>query len=325
MKKIFKIALMSVTAMALLVGCGSKDANSNSGASGDANVSTQPTADVNSDTITVKHSKGETIVPIGAKKAVVFDMSILDTIDTLNIEVELAVPTGSVPAYLSKYETAVNAGGIKEPDMEAIYTFKPDVIFISGRQSDYYEELNKIAPTVYVDLESATYLEDVKRNVSYVAQIFGKVTEAEAKLVELEEKIASVSELASNKEEKALIILTNNGSLSAYGKGSRFGLIHDTLNVKTADDTIEASTHGQEASYEYIAEVNPDILYVVDRTSVAGGTVDSQETLNNDLVNSTNAAKNEKIVFLDPECWYLSGGGLTSVNVMVDEIKASLE
>ena len=40
-------------------------------------------------------------------------------------------------------------------------------------------------------------------------------------------------------------MLVNEGQLSAYGKGSRFGLIHDTFGFKAADDKIEASTHGQ--------------------------------------------------------------------------------
>ena len=49
-------------------------------------------------------------------------------------------------------------------------------------------------------------------------------------------------------------MLVNEGQLSAYGKGSRFGLIHDTFGFKAADDKIEASTHGQSVSYEYVLE-----------------------------------------------------------------------
>ncbi len=52
----------------------------------------------------------------------------------------------------------------------------------------------------------------------------------------------------------ALVVLVNEGQLSAYGKGSRFGLIHDTFGFKAADDKIEASTHGQSVSYEYVLE-----------------------------------------------------------------------
>ena len=58
----------------------------------------------------------------------------------------------------------------------------------------------------------------------------------------------------------ALVVLVNEGQLSAYGKGSRFGLIHDTFGFKAADDKIEASTHGQSVSYEYVLEKSWDSL-----------------------------------------------------------------
>ncbi|MFS8631037.1 MAG: hypothetical protein LOD92_07775, partial [Bacillales bacterium] len=37
------------------------------------------------------------------------------------------------------------------------------------------------------------------------------------------------------------------------------------------------------------------------------------------------AAQNDDIYYLDPEVWYLSGGGVISMNKMLDEIEASLE
>ena len=32
----------------------------------------------------------------------------------------------------------------------------------------------------------------------------------------------------------------------------------------------------------------------------------------NEIVSATNAVKNGKVFYLDPEIWYLSGGGLQS-------------
>jgi iron complex transport system substrate-binding protein len=43
------------------------------------------------------------------------------------------------------------------------------------------------------------------------------------------------------------------------------------------------------------------------------------------LVEKTNAYKNEQIVYLHPEVWYLSGGGLVSVAKMVEEISSVIE
>lgn len=340
MKKLL-FGLICASFLVLAVGCGTKKdagtgANTNGGSvetgsnnngnetnenSQEENQSGNETADAKE--LTMKHSKGETTVKLNPSKVVVFDMGILDIMDALGVETELAAPVSSVPEYLSKYANVANAGNIKEPDLEAIFSFEPDVIFISGRQADFYDELNKIAPTVYVDLEATNYIEDLKNNVNNIGTLFGKSTEAEEKLQELENRISEVNVVINKSKEKGLIVLVNDGNISAYGSGSRFGIIHDVLGVKPADANIEVSTHGQSASYEYISDVNPDILFVVDRTAVVGGTTSVVETLNNELVNGTNAAKNNKIISLDPEAWYLAGGGLTSVLLMVNEVGAA--
>lgn len=329
MRKIISTVLCATLAVSMLAGCG------NTAKSTTEAVATETTEAVSSATekandatsvedkaedVTITHSKGETTVKANPQKVVVFDLGILDIMDALGVKAELAVPTESLTSYLSEYESATNAGGIKQPDVEGIYNFKPDVIFISGRQSDYYDELNKIAPTVYVDQNSETYMEDFENNVRTIAKIFGKQSLAEEKLAEIEQLVAEGQKKAAESKENALVILTNDGSMSAYGKGSRFGIVHDVLGVTPADDTIEVSTHGQEASYEYISKVNPDVLFVIDRTAVVGGDTKASDTLNNDLVKSTKAGKNNKIIYLDAETWYLGGAGLTSVKTMIEEI-----
>ncbi len=327
MRKLTLLSLCTITAIGLLAGCSSSSNNTQSSTPQTSLESTteENSTNASSEGVTITHSKGTTTVPFNPQKVVVFDMGVLDTLNTLGVDAEFAVPTASLPDSLKEYESATNAGGIKEPDMEGIFEFEPDVIFISGRQSDFYDELNKIAPTVYVDLNAATYMEDFTKNATYLAEIFGKTEELTTHLDEINGLIKEGQALADATDKKGLIILTNDGSMSAYGKGSRFGIIHDVLNVKVADENIEVSTHGQEASYEYIAQVNPDILFVVDRATVTGGTTLAETTLNNDLVNGTNAAKDGKIIYLDAESWYLSGGGIAAVKTMVSEVVNALK
>lgn len=90
------------------------------------------------------------------------------------------------------------------------------------------------------------------------------------------------------------------------------------------DEDLDVSTHGQNVSYEYIAENNPDYLFVVDRDAVVNGEAAAKQTIENDLVKETTAFKEDQIVYLDPDIWYLSGGGLTSVQMMVDEIDSAV-
>ncbi|PJO41611.1 siderophore ABC transporter substrate-binding protein [Lysinibacillus xylanilyticus] len=257
------------------------------------------------------------------EKVVVFDYGFLDTLDALDVKVA-GVPQKSVPKYLSKYsgKDYVNVGALKEPDFEAISSMNPDVIFISGRQAAAYDELSKIAPTVFVGVDNTNFVESFKETTELAGKIFGKEKEAADAFAAYEAKVEEVKAKTTSAKEKALIVLGSEGSLSAYGPGSRFGVIHDVYGVKPADDKIEVSTHGANASFEYVRDTNPDILFVVDRDAAVTpeGESGTKAAIENEIVGATNAAKNGKIVYLDPQVWYLSGGGLTSETQKVEDV-----
>ena len=278
-------------------------------------------------TITIEHELGETEVSKNPKNVVVFDFGILDTLDKLGIEVAGVAQSGVIPSYLDKYtsDDYANIGSLKEPDFDKISEIDPDVILISARQTEVYEELSKIAPTIYLGVDTTRYMESFKENMQVVGEIFDKEDEINNEIAAIEEKIQSVAEKAKALEEKALIILSNDDKVSAYGPNSRFGLIHDVFGVQPVDEDIEASTHGMNISFEYIVEKDPELLYVVDRSAVVDGESSAKQVVENKLVKKTKAYKNDRIVYLDPEIWYLSGGGLVSVEKMVSEIESSIK
>ena len=51
-------------------------------------------------------------------------------------------------------------------------------------------------------------------------------------LPHMKQKVEEVKAKATATEEKALIVLGSEGSLSVFGPGSRFGVIHDVYGVK---------------------------------------------------------------------------------------------
>ena len=51
----------------------------------------------------------------------------------------------------------------------------------------------------------------------------------------------------------------------------------------------------------------------------------NKKEIENALIQRTNAYKNGKIIYLNPQVWYVSGGGLTSTQMMVDEVKNALK
>lgn len=285
-------------------------------------VSTQTSNTTEQTTVSIKDSNGDRVeVQKNPQKVVVFDNGSLDTLDALGVgDRVIGAATKNLPSYLDKYKDVESAGGIKEPDLEKINQLQPDLIIISGRQSDYKEELAKIAPTLYLAVDTKEPWESVQQNVNALAEIFGKEDKAKEELATLTKEIEETKEKASKLEQTALVTLVNEGQLSAYGSGSRFGLVHDVFGFKQADDQIEASTHGQSVSYEYILEKNPGILFVVDRTKAIGGDDSKDNVSANELVEQTDAGKNNQVISLQPDVWYLSGGGLESMKLMIEDV-----
>ncbi len=308
-------AILVVMMFAVLAACGAEEEATDS--------QTADAQTTEAETITVTHELGETEVPKNPEKVVVFDFGILDTLDQLGVESVAGVAQGNIPTYLEQYEDTEkyeNIGTLKEADFEAIHAMDPDLIIISGRQAEMYNEFSDIAPTIHLGVDTTEYMNSFTTNMETVGEIFGKEAEVEKELATINEQIEGIKEKTASSEEKGLIVLANEGKVSAYGAASRFGIIHDVFGVKQADEGIEASTHGQSITYEYILDTNPDMMFVVDRNAAVGNDASAKDSLENELVQKTNAYQSDKIIYLDPDYWYLSGGGLQSVSEMVNAI-----
>lgn len=325
------VCTVLATMMLAATGCSNTSAPTNTETSAQATTQTTETTEASkTTTVVVEHSLGTTEVPKNPEKVVVLDWGALDVMDSLDLGAAVvALPlSGSTPDYLSTYQDETkytNVGSLKEVDLEAIHALEPDMIISGGRLADFYEELNEIAPTVLLNVDTADYFNSFKTSMNYYGEIFGKEEEVATKVAELETQMTTIKEKAAEKNAKALITLANGDSFSVYGKGSRFGIIHNEFGIAPVDETIEASTHGQKASFEYIAEQNPELLFVVDRSAATGGDGSAPALFDNELIHGTDAYKNDRIVYLNPTVWYTAGGGFTSTQIMIDEVSSALD
>lgn len=273
--------------------------------------------------ITVTHAQGETVLPGTPVNVATFDFATIDTLDALGVEIK-GVPASNLPEYLAKYaaDSYAKIGTIFEPDYEAVNALAPDLIIVAGRSSAALPELAKIAPTIDLSNDWASFEASIKDNSRKLGEIFGKEAEVEALIATLDEKIAAVKADAAD-AGTGLIVLTSGAEVTAYGTGSRFGWIHDTLGVTPAIADVEAATHGDAISFEFILETNPDWLFVIDRDAATGEGA-AAAILDNELVAQTNAWKNGNVVYIDPVRSYIVNGGLPAFTALVDQVGAAL-
>ena len=273
----------------------------------------------------ITHKYGTTKIEGIPKKVVVLDYGTLDALDALDVEVAGLPKSGKIPSYLDKFndDSYGNTGSVKEPDLEAIHALEPDVIFMAGRMADYYDELSDIAPTVFIESDGANYMKTLSESMNVYVEIFDKKEKADELVKEVTVKAEEIKAKTENLNASAVMV--NGRSLSAFGAKSRYGLLFNELGFKEADSNLGESTHGQEISFEYLIEKNPEYIFVVDRNAIAGSSeITAKDVVENELVKQTDAYKNGRIVYLNPITWYTVSGGYTSTLNMIEEVNKAI-
>jgi len=275
--------------------------------------------------LTITHAQGETKVAANPQSVLVFDYAALDTLDALGIKVT-GVPGSNLPPFLSQYQSDdyLKIGSLFEPDYEAVAAANADLAIVAGRSSSAYEQLSAILPTVDLSNGWDDFTGAVKTNSKIMGEIFGKQAEIDTMIADFDNSVADFKAEAP-KLGTALVVLTNGGKVTAYGPGSRFGLVFDTLGLAPAVADVEAATHGEAISFEFILEANPDWLIVIDRDAATGtASGAAEQVLDNELIHQTKAWQNKQIVYVDPVRWYIVNGGLRNMHIMVDELKSAM-
>lgn len=278
--------------------------------------------------ITVDSVIGKQTIPQDAKRIVVLDFGVADTLRELNAEDRIVgIPKSSaLPAYLESFKADKfeNVGSLPEPAFEKINELNPDLIIASGRQQKMLDRFKEIAPVLYYQNDYNNYYPSLVNNLEILGKIVNKEEVAKQKIAELDKKVDELNKFTKGKN--ALLILVNENRISAYGDTSRYSLVYQKFGFTPADKNIKSSTHGMSVGFEYIVEKNPDYLLVVDRTAAITDKKDNAKiVLNNDLIKKTKAYQQNHIIYLDAANWYLAFGGLKATENMISELEQAIQ
>ena len=279
-------------------------------------------------TVAVTDANGEKVeLSKNPEKIVVFDYGVADILKNLGVDIVGLPKSRTLPEVLSVYadDKYANVGDLKEPDFEAIEALNPDLIIIGGRQADQIDSFKEIAPTVYLAVDGENYMDSFSAVVTDLGNLFDKQEEAKSALSKIETKVADLNKVVSEKGLSASVVMANEGGISLFSQASRYGIIYSDLGFKQLDKNIEESTHGQQITFEYFLENNSDYVFVVDRGAVTGKGEAAQTLFDNEIMNKTDVAKNDNIVYLDSADWYTMTGGIESTNIMIDEIADAIK
>lgn len=273
--------------------------------------------------ITIETPRGKFSIAAVPEKFIVMDVSAIDTLDALGLK-----PSGIVSNIFVDYLGDIQAtskiiGTLHEPDFEAIFEMKPDLVIVGGRSSRKYDAMTKIAPTIDMTIWGEDIVGQAKQRLEAYGQLFAKQQEAAKIAAQFDAKIEETRKAAIGKGN-ALILLTNGPKISVYGSKGRFGWLHHTLNIPEAASNVEDTTHGEAVSFEFIRDTDPDWLIVIDRIAAIGQNgAAARETLDNVLIHDMKVWKTNQIIYINAANIYIAGGGIQSMSKIMDEIIAA--
>lgn len=273
----------------------------------------------------------ELTVPYDPQRVAVLDMASLDILDALDLGDRVVGSADTSLDYLHSYvtdEAVANLGTIKEADLEAVMACEPDVIFIGGRLASSYDALSEIAPVVYLSTDTELgVVESVRKNTETIASIFGRQEQAGQLMTGFDARIEALRAFAEGKT--AIVGMVTSGSYNVLGNDGRCSIIGREIGFENVgvDAAIDTSTHGNEASFEFLVEKEPQYIFVMDRDAAIGtdGAKLAQEIMDNELVNKTQAAQNGHVIHLaSPAVWYTAEGGVTALDRMLSDLETGL-
>lgn len=274
--------------------------------------------------VSVPTVRGEVTISQTPTNIAVFEAAAIDTLNQLGVKIAGSPDVSKTLPYLkAATENAVNIGTFFEPNFEALSALKPDLIIAGNRTAKKVDELKNIAPTI--DMTAPADVNTIQaglNNIEIYGKLFNKEAEAAKLKAELENLLAETKAAVKGKGN-GLIVLINGGKMSAFGDVGRLGWVHSALEIPLAKTDVNAkgSNHGTPVSFEYLQKVNPDWLFVLDRTAAIGEEgKTAQEVLDNALVHQTKAWKNGHIIYLSSSA-YLAAGSVEQMRLDLNNIK----
>lgn len=337
MKKLIFFALAGVMSLGLAA-CSGESGKTTSGDSippASSQTASGPQNKERPESVTIASLNGgkeetELEVPYDPQRIAILDMASLDILASLGVGDRVIGTADTSLEYLQNYinDDISSLGTIKEADLEAVMACEPDVIFIGGRLASSYDALSEIAPVVYLATDTELgVVESVRRNAMTIASMFGLEDKVDELMSGFDSRIAALSEFSAGKT--AVVGLVTSGSFNVLGNDGRCSMIGREIgfeNIGVAAD-IDTSTHGNEASFEFIVKKDPDYIFVMDRDAAIGtdGAQLAHEIMENELVMGSDAYKNGHLVYLaHPAVWYTAEGGITALDLMLKDLESGL-
>ena len=304
-----KLKSLVVIALALttfgLIGCSSKDATKES-----------------SETRKVETVKGEVEIPANPKKIVDISGSSEElvllghnVVGTSNVD---SYDTSNVPSYMKDKlgdAKVVGHSMMETADVEAILACEPDLIIMSTRQEQIYDELKEIAPTVMLEDQS----NDWEDKLEDFAELFGQEDEAQKWLdayYEKAEKLGEEIKKANGEDTTYLTVLASSGSFMVFSEGGIGTVLKDDMKLpQPANMPEQDSITLPTVTMEGLSEIDADHIIVIATES------DKADLEASSVWSQIRAVKDGNVTILDASPYFSQAYNPIGRELILESVK----
>jgi iron complex transport system substrate-binding protein len=261
----------------------------------------------------VKHSLGETCVPIDPKRVVVLD--VLDNALALGIKPigAAAYDDGSFFTDLPEQAEGIAKVGLGgQPNLEKLLSLKPDLILGIDWYGDIYNLLSKIAPTVFAKSTDGI---DWKIWFNTYAEALGKTEKAQEILSNYDRRIAQFRQQMGDKrsQTKVSVVMFWDG-VRIYMKKSFSGGILSDIGLPRPPEQDKDKVN-EDISLELIPKMAGDTIFLM----IGDRAAELDRFAKNPLWSQLEAVKQGRVYKVKARTW-LAGYGPVAANKVLDDL-----
>ncbi|WP_249712104.1 iron-hydroxamate ABC transporter substrate-binding protein [Bacillus cereus] len=317
-KKLITLGMVTVLSVGLAA-CNSADKTS-----GEKTQQTKASETKKDEKRKITYLGKEYTVPAKVDKIATASLESMEDAAVLGIKPVGAITVGGkLPKYLEKdLEGAKSVGEKMQPNFETLLQLKPDVITSSTKfPAETAEKFTKVAPTFPVSHVSTNW-ED---NLKLMGELAGKKDKAEKIIKDYNADAEKAKAKLGDKlkDKKVLVIRLRANELFLYPEGVYFNpVIYKDLGL-TAPEQLKTVKAQEKISFEKLAELNPDYIFLQYETTENKNPKVLEEIESNPIWQSMNAAK-EKKVFVNVVDPMAQGGTAWSKTAFLKEAVKNL-
>lgn len=285
-----RLALVACVASLALTACGTS-----SGFSDVTNAAGEKISNDGTYPVTVTADNGE--VTVDAQPMAIISLSPTAT------EMIYAIGAGAQVVALEEYSNYPAEASSKltklsgfNPNIEAIASYKPDLVLISNDMSSVQKQLNALGITVWMGQAAAT-LDDVYGQITELGQITGHVKQSKELVDSMKDDINDAFANFDPATSRTYYYELDNTYYSVTSN-TFVGSLLKLIGLTSIADGVEAGNDYPQLNAESIISKNPDFIFLADTKCCAqtAATVAARPGW-----NAVTAVANNKVIELDDD------------------------